>query len=149
MTVARTDLRGGALVPGTGRLLLDASRSGLSPHLRGRRVAVTVDGLPLRCGWGRTSIDLPAGRHAVEIEVEHTGGWGRVADAVPVAAGHTVEAYYRAPALPRVAGSLRPTAQRTRGAAADAALVGALAAMLAASLMLLAGAVLGVVGLLG
>lgn len=101
--------------PTTGRLMVDASRSPLSPHLRGRRLAVVVDGQPRWCGWGRTPIDLPPGRHLVEIEVEHAGGWGPVADAVPVAAGHTVEVFYRAPALPRVAGALGPSPQGTRG----------------------------------
>src|SRR3954470_12180652 len=91
----------------SGRLVIDSSYSRLSPHLGSRRVAVSVDGLPWRFAWGRTPIDLPAGRHLVEIEVDHgrsgRRAWGHVADAVPVAAGHTVEVFYRAPALPRLA----------------------------------------------
>jgi len=125
-----------------GRLVLDASHSVLSPHLADRRVTVTVDELPLRFAWGRTSIDLPAGRHLVEIEVEH--GWGRVVDAVPVAAGGTVEVFYRAPVLPQQPGALGPDPQSTPG-------VGALVGWTAASvlvLLALLGAVLGVVGLL-
>lgn len=145
MTVVRADPAGQVLAPGTGRLLLDVSRSVLSPHLRDRRVAVTVDGYPLRFAWGQTAIVLPAGRHHVEIEVEDSHGWGRVVDAVPVAAGHTVEAYYRAPAVPRVAGSLGPSTQPTRGASLCAALVAALGALVA----LLVVVVLGVAGLLG
>jgi len=101
-----------------GRLVLDASRSALSPHLAGRRITVTVDELPLRFAWGRTSIDLPAGRHLVEIEVDHGHGWGRVVDAVPVAAGGTVEVFYRAPALPGQPGALGPEPQPTPGLAA-------------------------------
>ncbi len=97
----------------SGRLVIDASHCALSPHLRSCRVAVSVDGYPLRFAWGRTPIDLPPGRHLVEIEVEHGGGWGRVSEAVPVAAGHTVEVFYRAPALPRVAGTIGPMRQRT------------------------------------
>ena len=104
--------------PAAGRLVIDTSHCRLTPHLASRKVAVSVDGLPLRFAWGRTPIDLPPGRHVVEIEVEGAAGrrsWGRVADAVPVAAGHTVEVFYRAPALPRLAGSLGPSRQRTAG----------------------------------
>lgn len=96
-----------------GRLVIDASYSALSPHLRTRRVAVSVDGYPWRFAWGRTPIDLPPGRHLVEIEVEHGAGWGSAREAVPVAAGNTVEVFYRAPALPRVAGTIGPMRQRT------------------------------------
>lgn len=149
MTVVRAEPTGQVLAPGTGRLLLDVSRSVLSPHLRDRRVAVTVDGYPLRFAWGQTSIVLPVGRHDVEIEVEDARGWGRVVDAVPVAAGHTVEAYYRAPAVPGVAGSLGPSAQRTRGASLCAALVATASAMIAGLVALLVVVVLEVAGLLG
>jgi hypothetical protein len=110
-----------------GRLVVDSSYSRLTPFLGARKVAVSVDGLPWRFAWGRTPIDLPAGRHLVEIEVEpgRTGRrpWGQVADAVPVAAGNTVEVFYRAPALPRLAGSLGPDRQRTAGSALCAALL--------------------------
>ncbi|MHC1560419.1 hypothetical protein ACR9E3_15805 [Actinomycetospora sp. C-140] len=105
--------------PDAGRLVIDSSYCRLTPYLGARKVAVSVDGLPWRFAWGRTPIDLPAGRHLVEIEVEHgrTGrrSWGHVADAVPVCAGNTVEVFYRAPALPRLAGSLGPDRQRTAG----------------------------------
>ena len=146
MTLVHAESSARTLAPGTGRLLLDISRSVLSPHLRDHRVAVTVDGYPWRFAWGRTWIDLPVGRHDVEIEVEHVGGWGRVADAVPVAAGHTVEAYYRAPALPRLAGALGPRAQRTRGAVVCAVLAVTAGTALAGLLALL---VVGLVGLAG
>ncbi|MDD7941155.1 hypothetical protein PHK61_22310 [Actinomycetospora lutea] len=110
-----------------GRLVIDSSYSRLCPHLGARRVAVSVDGLPWRFAWGRTPIDLPASRHLVEIEVEQgragRRAWGHVADAVPVAAGNTVEVFYRAPALPRLAGSLGPSRQRTAGFALCAALL--------------------------
>lgn len=130
-----------------GRLVIDSSYCRLSPHLAGRRIAVSVDGLPWRFAWGRTPIDLPAGRHLVEIEVEHgragRRAWGQVADAVPVAAGHTVEVFYRAPALPRLAGSLGPSCQRTAGFAPCLALLalagGALLAVLALLALALAG----------
>jgi hypothetical protein len=123
-----------------GRLVIDSSYSRLTPHLGARKVAVSVDGLPWRFAWGRTPIDLPAGRHLVEIEVEHGRAghraWGQVADAVPVAAGHTVEVFYRAPALPRLAGSLGPARQRTAGAALWVALL-VLGAAAAAVLLVL------------
>jgi hypothetical protein len=133
-----------------GRLVIDSSYSRLTPYLGARRVAVSVDGLPWRFAWGRTPIDLPAGRHLVEIEVEHGRAgrrpWGHVADAVPVAAGNTVEVFYRAPALPRLAGALGPERQRTAGVSLCALLL-ALAGL--AALAALALAVLGVVLLLG
>jgi hypothetical protein len=132
--------------PAGGRLVIDSSYCRLTPHLGARKVAVSVDGLPLRFAWGRTPIDLPAGRHLVEIEVEHGSGrrsWGHVADEVPVAAGHTVEVFYRAPALPRVAGSLGPSRQRTAGFAVCVALLAAagtaLIALLVVAALLLAG----------
>ena len=132
--------------PAGGRLVIDSSYCRLSPHLGARKVAVSVDGLPLRFAWGRTPIDLPAGRHLVEIEVEGVPGrrpWGHVADAVPVAAGHTVEVFYRAPALPRLAGALGPARQRTAGFTVCAALLAlgaaALVALLVVAAVLLAG----------
>jgi hypothetical protein len=130
-----------ALEP-SGRLVIDSSYCRLSPHLGARKVAVSVDGLPWRFAWGRTPIDLPAGRHLVEIEVEGgRNGWGHVADAVPVAAGHTVEVFYRAPALPRLAGSLGPARQRTAGLPVYVALLGlgglAVLTLLVAGLVLL------------
>lgn len=132
--------------PAGGRLVIDSSYCRLTPHLGARKVAVTVDGLPLRFAWGRTPIDLPAGRHLVEIEVEGAAGrraWGHVADAVPVAAGHTVEVFYRAPALPRLAGSLGPSRQRTAGFSICVAVLAlgaaALLALLVVAVVLLAG----------
>ncbi|WP_133824901.1 hypothetical protein [Actinomycetospora succinea] len=128
----------------SGRLVIDTSYSRLSPHLGARRVAVSVDGLPWRFAWGRTPIDLPAGRHLVEIEVEHgragRRAWGHVADAVPVCAGNTVEVFYRAPALPRLAGSLGPSRQRTAGFTLGAALLalGGVAVLAALGLLVLA-----------
>ncbi|GAA4892235.1 hypothetical protein [Actinomycetospora straminea] len=126
-TVVRAPEPERALEVASGRLVIDSSYSRLTPHLGARRVAVSVDGLPWRFAWGRTPIDLPAGRHLVEIEVEHgragRRAWGHVADAVPVAAGHTVEVFYRAPALPRLAGSLGPSRQRTAGFSLCAALL--------------------------
>jgi len=126
----------------SGRLVIDSSYCRLSPHLGARKVAVSVDGLPWRFAWGRTPIDLPAGRHLLEIEVEGgRNGWGHVADAVPVAAGHTVEVFYRAPALPRLAGSLGPARQRTAGLPVCAALLAlgglAVLTLLVAALVLL------------
>ena len=119
--------RGGPADPPAGRLVIDSSYCRLTPHLGARKVAVSVDGLPWRFAWGRTPIDLPAGRHLVEIEVEHgragRRSWGHVADAVPVAEGNTVEVFYRAPALPRLAGSLGPDRQRTPGVSLCAALL--------------------------
>ena len=47
--------------------------------------------------------------------VDRGDGWGRVVEAVPVAAGHTVDVYYRAPALPGRPGSLGPVPQSTGG----------------------------------
>jgi hypothetical protein len=117
-----------------GHLVIDTSRSVLCPQLAGRNVAVTVDDLPLHVRWGRTDIALPAGRHRVEVVVDRGDGWGRVVEAVPVAAGHTVDVYYRAPALPGRAGSLGPGPQSTVG-------VVALLAMLLGMLVLLGGIV--------
>ncbi|MEJ2890015.1 hypothetical protein [Actinomycetospora aeridis] len=151
-TVARTPVptpaAEGVLELAPGRLLIDTSYSRLSPHLGHRRVAVSVDGLPWRFAWGRTPIELPAGRHLVEIEVEHgragRRAWGHVADAVPVAAGNTVEVFYRAPALPRLAGSLGPSRQRTAGFALCAALIvlAGVAALTGVGLLVLAVALL-------
>ncbi len=130
--------------PAAGRLVIDSSHCRLTPHLASRKVAVSVDGLPLRFAWGRTPIDLPPGRHLVEIEVEGPDGsggrrsWGHVADAVPVAAGHTVEVFYRAPALPRLAGSLGPSRQRTAGFSLCVALLALGGAALVALLVLVA-----------
>lgn len=136
-----------ALELAPGRLVIDCSYCRLSPHLGARRVAVSVDGLPWRFAWGRTPIDLPAGRHLVEIEVEHgragRRAWGHVADAVPVAAGHTVEVFYRAPALPRLAGSLGPSRQRTAGFALCAALLALAGVAVLALLVLALGALAG------
>ncbi|HWN26664.1 MAG TPA: hypothetical protein VNP37_06825 [Actinomycetospora sp.] len=127
--------------PAAGRLVIDSSHCRLTPHLASRKVAVSVDGLPLRFAWGRTPIDLPPGRHLVEIQVEGATGrrsWGHVADAVPVAAGHTVEVFYRAPALPRLAGSLGPSRQRTAGFSLCVALLALGGAALVALLVLVA-----------
>ncbi|MEJ2860585.1 hypothetical protein [Actinomycetospora flava] len=143
-TVVRTPAPSAAVELAPGRLVIDSSYSRLCPHLGARRVAVSVDGYPWRFAWGRTPIDLPAGRHLVEIEVEHgrTGrrSWGHVADAVPVCAGNTVEVFYRAPALPRLAGSLGPARQRTAGFAVCAALLalGGVAVLAALGLLVLA-----------
>ncbi|MFC5066157.1 hypothetical protein [Actinomycetospora atypica] len=101
-----------------GHLAVDVSHSALSPHLAGCHVTVLVDDLPLQLPWGRTDVALPPGRHRVEIAVDRGDGWGRVVDAVPVAAGHTVDVFYRAPVLPVVAGALGPVPQPTRGMAA-------------------------------
>jgi hypothetical protein len=113
-----------------GHLVIDTSRSVLCPQLASSHIAVTVDDLPLHVRWGRTDIALPPGRHRVEVTVDRGDGWGRVVDAVPVAAGHTVDVYYRAPALPGRAGSLGPEPQSTGG-------VVALLGMLLAALVLL------------
>lgn len=101
-----------------GHLAIDTSHSALSPHLSGCHVSVLVDDLPLQLPWGRTDVAMPPGRHRVEIVVDRGDGWGRVIDAVPVAAGHTVDVFYRAPVLPGVAGALGPVPQPTRGMAA-------------------------------
>jgi hypothetical protein len=110
----------------------------LCPWLATSHLTVTVDDLPLHLRWGRTDIALPAGRHRVEIAVDRGDGRGRVVDAVPVAAGHTVDVYYRAPALGRRPGSLGPVPQPTAG-------VVALLGLLLGVLVLLAG--LGAAGL--
>lgn len=117
-----------------GHLVVDASHSVLCPQLAKNHLAVTVDDLPLHVRWGRTDIALPAGRHRVEIAVDRGDGWGRVVEAVPVAAGHTVDVYYRAPALAHRRGSLGPVPQSTSG-------VAALLGLLLAVLVLLAGLV--------
>ncbi len=101
-----------------GHLVVDASHSVLCPWLAPGHLTVTVDDLPLHLPWGRTDIALPAGRHRVEIAVDRGDGWGRVVDAVPVAAGHTVDVYYRAPALGRRPGALGPVPQPTGGVVA-------------------------------
>ncbi|WP_433787174.1 hypothetical protein ACQPX6_10100 [Actinomycetospora sp. CA-101289] len=132
--------------PAPGRLVIDSSHCRLTPHLASRKVAVSVDGLPLRFAWGRTPIDLPPGRHLVEIEVEGVGGrrsWGHVADAVPVASGNTVEVFYRAPALPRLAGALGPSRQRTAGFSLCVALLLAGGVALVAALLVVAAVLLG------
>ena len=110
-----------------GHLVVDASHSVLCPRLAKSHLTVLVDDLPLHLPWGRTDIALPAGRHRVEIAVDRGDGWGRVVDAVPVAAGHTVDVYYRAPALGRRPGSLGPVPQTTGGVVA---LLGLLVAVL-------------------
>jgi hypothetical protein len=115
-----------------GHLVVDASHSVLCPWLAKGHLTVTVDDLPLHLRWGRTDIALPAGRHRVEIAVDRGDGWGRVVDAVPVAAGHTVDVYYRAPALGHRPGSLGPVPQSTGG-------VVALLGLLLAVLVLLGG----------
>ena len=113
-TPARGTRRGGApshaVELAVGHLAVDVSHSALSPHLAACHVAVLVDDLPLQLPWGRTDVALPPGRHRVEIAVDRGDGWGRVVDAVPVAAGHTVDVFYRAPVLPVVAGALGPGA---------------------------------------
>lgn len=101
---------------GAGRLVLITSRSACSPHLARRPVRVVVeDGHPLEVRWGRTEIDVPAGRHRLRMQVGRRWGWGPVADAVPVPAGASVEVFYRAPALPHLDGALGPVPQATRG----------------------------------
>ena len=121
-----------------GHLVVDASHSVLCPYLATSHLTVLVDDLPLHLRWGRTDIALPAGRHRVEIAVDRGEGWGRVVDAVPVAAGHTVDVYYRAPALGGRHGSLGPVPQSTGG-------VVGLLGLLVAVLVVLAGlAVLGI-----
>ncbi|MCD2190256.1 hypothetical protein [Actinomycetospora soli] len=102
--------------PAVGHLVVDASHSSLAPFLATHTVTVLVDDLPLSIPWGRTDIALPPGRHRVEIAVDRGDGWGRVVEAVPVAAGHTVDVFYRAPVLPG-AGTLGPVPQPTRGVA--------------------------------
>jgi hypothetical protein len=119
-----------------GHLVVDASHSVLCPQLASSHLSVTVDDLPLQVRWGRTDIALPAGRHRVEIVVDRGDGWGRVVEAVPVAAGHTVDVYYRAPALGGRRGALGPVPQPTGG-------VGALLGLLLAVLVLV-GVVVGV-----
>ena len=123
----------GVEVP-VGHLVVDASHSALCPRLAKSHLTVLVDDLPLHLRWGRTDIALPAGRHRVEIAVDRGDGWGRVVEAVPVAAGHTVDVYYRAPALARRPGSLGPVPQPTCG-------VAALLGLFLAVLVLLAGIV--------
>ncbi|MEJ2868552.1 hypothetical protein WCD74_12330 [Actinomycetospora sp. OC33-EN08] len=124
-------------VPVVGHLALDTSHSALAPHLATCSVQVLVDDLPLTVRWGRTDIALPPGRHRVEIAVDRGAGWGRVVEAVPVAAGHTVDVFYRAPVLPG-AGTLGPVPQPTRG----------VVALLAGLLLLLAVVGVGVTALL-
>jgi hypothetical protein len=129
LTRSRATPARGTDVP-VGHLVVDASHSVLCPHLASNHLAVTVDDLPLHVRWGRTDIALPAGRHRVEIAVDRGDGWGRVVEAVPVAAGHTVDVYYRAPALARRPGSLGPVPQSTPGVAALLGLVLALLVLL-------------------
>ncbi|MCA1657481.1 MAG: hypothetical protein LC713_07220 [Actinobacteria bacterium] len=114
---ARTTPARGTRAP-VGHLVVDASHSVLCPWLAQRHLTVTVDDLPLHLRWGRTDVALPAGRHRVEIAVDRGDGWGRVVDAVPVAAGHTVDVYYRAPALGHRPGALGPVPQSTGGVVA-------------------------------
>jgi hypothetical protein len=115
-----------------GHLVVDASHSVLCPWLATSHLTVTIDDLPLHLRWGRTDVALPAGRHRVEIAVDRGDGWGRVVDAVPVAAGHTVDVHYRAPALGHRPGSLGPVPQSTGG-------VVALLGLLLTALVLLGG----------
>ncbi|MDL5155960.1 hypothetical protein [Actinomycetospora termitidis] len=126
-----------APVPVVGHLVVDASHSSLAPYLAQSTVQVLVDDLPLSLPWGRTDIALPPGRHRLEIAVDRGDGWGRVVEAVPVAAGHTVDVYYRAPVLPGP-GTLGPVPQATRG----------VVALLAGLVLLLALLGVGVVALL-
>lgn len=121
--------------PTTGHLLVDTSYSALSPHLRGRPVTVTVDGRRWTCSWGRAVIDLPPGRHHVEVDAD---GWGPVVEAVPVAAGHVVEVFYRAPVVPGAAGALGPSPQSGVGRGVGLAGLAALTTVAAAVLMLVA-----------
>ncbi|GLZ53602.1 hypothetical protein [Actinomycetospora sp. NBRC 106378] len=117
-TAARRSWRmSSAPQPAVGHLVVDASHSALTPFLATYPVTVLVDDLPVSIRWGRTDIALPPGRHRVEIAVDRGDGWGRVVEAVPVAAGHTVDVFYRAPVLPG-AGALGPVPQSTRGVVA-------------------------------
>lgn len=121
--------------PTVGRLLVDTRHSVLSPHLRGRPITVTVDGRRCTCAWGRAVIDLPPGRHHVEVDAE---GWGHVSEDVPVAAGHLVEVFYRAPVLPGAAGALGPAPQPGSAGRVVLASVAALTTVVAALLMAVA-----------
>jgi hypothetical protein len=118
-TPARGSRLPAARVPATrapvGHLVVDASHSVLCPQLARNHLAVTVDDLPFHLRWGRTVIALPPGRHRVEVVVDRGDGWGRVVEAVPVADGHRLDVYYRAPVLPGRPGSLGPVPQPTSG----------------------------------
>ncbi len=51
---------------------------------------VLIDGRPAATGWGHIAIPLPAGRHLLEVQSQHSRAWR----AVDIAAGKTVKLDY-------------------------------------------------------
>ena len=127
----------------SGRLVIDSSYCRLSPHLgaaqgRGERRRPAAGGSP--GGAPRSTCRRDATSWRSRSRAGATAG-ATSPTPCPVAAGHTVEVFYRAPALPRLAGSLGPARQRTAGFPVCAVLLAlgglAVLALLVAALVLL------------
>ncbi|WP_133850624.1 hypothetical protein [Labedaea rhizosphaerae] len=106
-----------------GRLAIDCSHPGSAANYRKTTLDVTIDGRPVRTKWGVTWFDLPAGPHEVKVKSRYLGRTGAVQVVIPVIAGQQVTAYYRAPAIAFMPGSIGPVPQRTRGVTAAIVLV--------------------------
>jgi hypothetical protein len=101
-----------------GRLVIDCSHPGSAANYRRTKLDITVDGRTVRAGWGQSWFDLPAGPHEVAVKSRYLGRTGAVQVVIPVIAGQQATAYYRAPAIAFMPGSIGPVPQRTRGVTA-------------------------------
>ena len=101
-----------------GRLAIDCSHPGPSANYRRTKLDITIDGRTVRATWGVTWFDLPAGPHEVKVKSRYLGRTGAVKVVIPVVAGQQATAYYRAPAIAFMPGSIGPVPQRTRGVTA-------------------------------
>jgi hypothetical protein len=106
-----------------GRLTIDCSHPGNSANYRKTKLDIAIDGRTVRAGWGVTWFDLPAGPHEVRVNSRYLGRTGAVKVVIPVMPGEQATAYYRAPAIAFMPGSIGPVPQRTRGVTAAIVLV--------------------------
>jgi hypothetical protein len=101
--------------PGMGRIVVDCSYPAGAGGYAMAGVTIAVNGSALRSNWGPTSIDLPPGRHFIEVSARYLRRTGAAGTWVPVTPGQTTMVFYRAPAMTFMGGSIGPVPQPTRG----------------------------------
>ncbi|MDR7300732.1 hypothetical protein [Haloactinomyces albus] len=100
--------------PGMGRIVLDTSYMPLAFLLALFKPGITVNGQPYPVArWGQNVLDLPPGRHQIQVHVNYLWKFGHAQAFVPVDPGRQVDVYYRSPAVAFGEGAIGPVPQST------------------------------------